>query len=421
MTPDSRPPRSPGDAPEKASPPTGDGADERSSPPRTTAASETDRPAPEREAPGDDDDFWGDSLQDELLPVSRSELPPRARPSVTTRRETDPAPPSATIGYRLAWEVTLAGRRTQRTGYRPEEYGPADPLPSRKRLRGLFHRARESGARFVFLRNGYGAAGLEETVGQARYLGFANLREYYMEACRLAMETVGPGGRRLTPIMELAPATPEDLVELAPYVDHFRYNLDVVDPRLLQTEALRGFPDHHPDAIRTQLEMYREAGAPVAVTMMTGIGESAEGWETAIEMLNDEIAAGLRLVGVTVVPFTPWPRTPMERAPIVGADEVVAAMEMLRERLGMLGEGPPPLMLQLEGRLDLLDLLSPERIHDIGFVTLNRQLMGGMLTEEHWFRENIGAPDRYREAAGEPLLAQGLRWCEAGGLGEGLR
>lgn len=314
------------------------------------------------------------------------------------------ARPVRRLGYLPGWQAFLASRRLGATGFRPEDWGPSPPLPSKRRLRREFHEARQAGARVILLRGGHGAAELDETQAQARYLGFASYWDYVAEACQLAAGISGPGGRRLLPALEFSPVFQKDLIRLAPLADHFRFNLDAVDEELLRRPAFENFPDKRPEEQARSLEAFLKARVRVAAVTMVGVGERPESRRRALEMLADFRAEGGHLASVSITPFVPSARAPMRGEPMAAAADVLEAVRLARELL----PADVIVSLQPEGRDDLLEAVRQGAADDIGFVTLNRPLPHGA-TEGAWFESRLGRAHRFR---GEAIREESAIWTE---------
>jgi hypothetical protein len=321
-----------------------------------------------------------------------------------------PATPRRRLGYMASWQTPLASRRTGASGFRPEDWGPAPPLPSRKKLRGEFHRARAAGASFVLMRTGDGAAELAETLAQARYLGFDDYWDFVLDACRIARETVGPGNRALCPALEFDAAPEEAIRVLAPHVDHFLYDLDTADDDLLASgRVYRDFPRKSVASHERQLDAFLEARARVVAGLMIGVGESPTSRDRAFAMLRDFRQRGGHLAGVVLTPFTPNDRSPMRHRPMASTADVVESVARARAALPK----DVAVCLRVEGRDDALEAIRGGKApaDGMGYVMLNRPLANGM-PEGRWFADRVGNPDRHRDGGG-PIEEPGLEWVES--------
>jgi len=316
------------------------------------------------------------------------------------------------IGYRPAWHISLIGPRARATGYRADDHGREYPLQSRKMLRHQFHLAREAGARIILIRTPMNGEPTPEGEAQAKYLGFPDYWSYVGEACMMAWETSGPGGRRLLPALDVGPMQMQMYASLGSQVDHVLYRMDACDDSLLAAPAFHGVPDKAAAIHARALSALRSAKVRVAVALMVGIGESDQARLAAVDMIAAFHKQGGRLVEVQVAPFIPFPNTPMADQPMAEGVDVLALVTRLRESL----PNDVAVCLQPEGRGDLLRDIRAGAADRLGYLTLNRALANGRL-EVDWFESEVGEVDRYRHGGNQPIREQGLQWNELGGTG----
>jgi hypothetical protein len=285
--------------------------------------------------------------------------------------------------------------------YDPMSYGPADPIPSHKVLRHEFHRAREAGAEIVYLHGAKGFEHVAETMTQIQYLGYSSVMEYLADACILAMEKTGPGGKKLRPVLNVGHLTVHDLSGLAEVVDHFRFNIDLVEIRPPDLPPVGSIGYDPVSATANQLADLGHIGSRIVVGMKVGMGENTETYDHLLHLLAVFAERSGQLKAISIKPLPTYPSGPLAGFDLIPSKTYFQYLEMARNIMPESVE----IWVQPQGRADILNEFRESEYQHAGMISLNTRLPNGQLIGD-WFESEIGPINLFKHKKKDSENAQ---------------
>lgn len=279
------------------------------------------------------------------------------------------------IQYCLSYPLVLTRRCGNSCGYCRFPYGPSHPLISLKQLRTKIRHAINDGAVQLELISGEKLNGLLDVRRTLTYYGMKSYPEYLTHVLS-AVERF-PSPSPLYPLLNVGNLKMEDLERMRARICAFQILLETMDPDVQTGTPHAMAPSKDPERRLETILNCGRLSIPVSTGMMVGLGEDDISQVRLCEIIAGAHERYGHIQSFEIQTFRPKSGTPMEHEPPVSAEDLLNAVQLVRDLL----PSEISVVVKAQEHPRLLSELLEAGVDDFGSVSVSRFIT---TPEEQW-------------------------------------